>query len=142
MKSLDLLRHTFYNSGVLLFRRGADTDRLFEFWSEEWDRFRDADQLALVRAIARCSIRVHTLSPRWNARCKGSITIEEAQIKGIRILHLRPGSEMPLPPMEADSSRGTLLQHFFQRVHFWLARLKFIVRSNTVWFNANRKSSN
>jgi len=95
MKGLGLMQSPFHNSGVLLFRRSAATDKLFELWSEEWERFRDADQLALVRALARANLRVHTLSPVWNARLSQYGTLENALLSGVHILHLRPGNDIP-----------------------------------------------
>src|SRR5208282_3479873 len=92
MSDLGLMRHAFYSSGVMLFRRSAATDQFFTIWHEEWNRFRHEDQLALVRAIARTGLRVHTLAPRWNARLKRSASIEDAQLRGVRIVHLRPGN--------------------------------------------------
>ena len=90
MRKLRLMLHPFYNSGVMLFRRNAATDRLFEAWHEEWNRFRDEDQLALVRAIDKTRFRVHMLDPSWNARLIDFGTIEKAQSSGVHILHLRP----------------------------------------------------
>jgi hypothetical protein len=89
MAGLGLMQHTFYSSGVMLYRRNAATDRLFEVWHEEWCRFRHEDQLALVRAIDQSGCSVRTLSPRWNARIRGSATVESAQWRRARILHLR-----------------------------------------------------
>jgi hypothetical protein len=96
MNELGLMEHPFYSSGVMLFRRNAATDELFELWHEEWNRFQDEDQLALVRALARTNCRVHTLAPRWNARLSRFGSVEDAQLSGVRILHLRPASE-PVP---------------------------------------------
>jgi hypothetical protein len=91
MSDLGLMDHTFYSSGVILFRRSAATDHFFAVWHEEWSHFRDEDQLALVRAIARTGLRVHTLSSRWNARMKGYGTIAKARVRGVHIVHFRRG---------------------------------------------------
>jgi hypothetical protein len=90
MSDLRLMLHPYYNAGVMLFRRSAATHRLFEVWHEEWGRFRNDDQLALVRAIDKTGFRVHTLDPGWNARLTDFETIENAQRNGVHILHLRP----------------------------------------------------
>jgi hypothetical protein len=91
MTSLGLIQRPFYNSDVMLFRRSAATDRLFEAWHEEWNRFRRRDQLALVRAIDRTKSNVHILAPRWNDRVRSLASINRALNSGVRILHLRPG---------------------------------------------------
>jgi len=111
MSDLGLLDHAFYNSGVMLFRRSAVTDRFFTTWHEEWNRFRHEDQLAMVRAIARTGLKVRTLAPRWNARLKRSATIEGAQLRGVRIVHLRPGR-----PENARLVRALLAQPAFAEV--------------------------
>lgn len=95
MRALGLTEHPFFNSGVMLFRRCTATDRLFTAWHEEWKRFRDADQLPLVRAIAMTGCKVHTLAPSWNARLKYFGTIDNARARGVRILHLRPRASAP-----------------------------------------------
>ena len=90
MAELRLMLVPYFNAGVMLFRRNAATARLFEVWHEEWSRFRNEDQLALVRAIDKTGIRVHTLDSSWNGRLMDHGTIEKAQADGARILHLRP----------------------------------------------------
>jgi hypothetical protein len=94
---LGLLDHTFFSSGVMLFRRTPVIEQLFSLWHEEWNRFRHEDQLALVRALARSACRVHTLAPRWNARLSWFRNLEDARVGGVRILHLRPFREA-VPP--------------------------------------------
>jgi len=87
MGDLGLMQHRLYSSGVMLFRRSLATDRLFEAWHEEWNRFRHEDQLALVRAIARTKPPVHDLTRRWNGWQTWFESISQAQNSGVRILH-------------------------------------------------------
>jgi hypothetical protein len=129
MSDLGLMHHPFYSSGVMLFRRSAATDQLFTIWHEEWNRFRHEDQLALVRAIARTGVKVRTLAPRWNARLKGFRTIENAQLRGVRILHFRPGNArlvralLQQPALVDAGPKRTLRQ----RLWFWIRRLKMVI---------------
>jgi hypothetical protein len=114
MKELGLLNHDFYSSGVMLFRRGPATDRLFAAWHEEWSRFGHEDQLAMARAIARTGFPVHTLAPKWNGRIRVSETVEDAQARGARIVHLRSGNAQltnallnRLPPSPGDAGTAS-----------------------------------
>jgi hypothetical protein len=88
-----LAGHRFYNSGLILFRQSAVTDRLFDTWHEEWKRFGGQDQCALVRALARTGIKPHVLPARWNCPPTLFRSIEEAQSLGIRILHFFSGTQ-------------------------------------------------
>ena len=77
----------YYNSGVILWRQCPAVDRLFRVWHREWKRFRNLDQLALVRAIAETGTSVHTLSPVWNCPGGRFPSIAASQRAGVRILH-------------------------------------------------------
>jgi glycosyltransferase involved in cell wall biosynthesis len=55
-----------YNGGVFLWRRGADTERLFRAWQQEWCRFKQHDQLALVRAIHQTEFTIVELPKSYN----------------------------------------------------------------------------
>jgi hypothetical protein len=87
MGDMGLMQHRLYSSGVMLFRRSIAIDKLFEAWHEEWNRFRQEDQLALVRAIARTKPPVHHLTRRWNGWQTWFESISQAQNSGVRILH-------------------------------------------------------
>lgn len=87
MNTLSLRDFPYFNSGVILWRRCSAVNRLFERWHEEWMRFRNLDQMALVRAFALTGTRVHTLSPVWNCPAGRFPSIESAQRAGTRILH-------------------------------------------------------
>ncbi len=102
MQKLGLIEHPFHSSGVMLFRRTAVIDQLFRTWLEEWEIFQGEDQLALVRAISRTGVHVHTLASRWNERLRKFGSVERAQRSGVRILHLRPGNEPLLSAIFAE----------------------------------------
>ncbi len=60
-----------YNSGVLAFRLpGAKP--LFDAWKAEWERFRDRDQGAFMRAVAAVNPRIFALGRQWNGPRDGS----------------------------------------------------------------------
>lgn len=87
MDGLPLRSRHYYNSGVMLWRQCPSVDRLFRVWHREWKRFRNLDQLALVRAIAQTGTMVHTLSPVWNCPGGKFPSIVASQRAGVRILH-------------------------------------------------------
>ena len=52
-------------AGVIFFHRQRCV-RLFEAWRQEWKRWGDQDQAALLRALVRCPMRVWLLGQDWN----------------------------------------------------------------------------
>lgn len=52
-------------AGVFFFNKKR-TARLFELWREEWSIWKDQDQGALLRALARCPLRLCLLGRDWN----------------------------------------------------------------------------
>lgn len=62
----------YYNSGVIFFRRNERTQRMFQAWSREWERWGKHDQLALVRAIHRHPVRIAPMRPPFNTHHKGT----------------------------------------------------------------------
>jgi hypothetical protein len=52
-------------AGVMFFDR-LRCAKLFECWREEWLRWKDQDQAALLRAMAKCPARVWLLGRAWN----------------------------------------------------------------------------
>jgi len=52
--------------GMFFFRKCDAIRRLFEAWQDEWLRFRDQDQGALLRALAKTPVRVWILGRPWN----------------------------------------------------------------------------
>jgi len=53
-------------AGVLFFNRRR-CRRLFELWREEWQRYRDQDQAAFLRALYRSPVRIWILGYGWNS---------------------------------------------------------------------------
>jgi len=58
--------------GVFWFRKSIETAALFAAWREEWQRWRDQDQAALLRALHRQLVRLWLLGNDWN----GGVLIE------------------------------------------------------------------
>lgn len=58
----------YWNSGVIFWRQGKASARVFDAWAEEWPRFAQWDeQLALMRAAYANPCRVLVLPVGWNA---------------------------------------------------------------------------
>jgi len=60
------MRPLALQAGVMFVRRCEATDALFEAWREEWQVYRDQDQGALLRALARVPVRMWLLGREWN----------------------------------------------------------------------------
>ena len=56
-----------YNGGVFGFRRCANTQRFFELWNAEWQKYGARDQGALLRALYQNPLRLFLLGNQWNA---------------------------------------------------------------------------
>lgn len=54
------------NTGVIWFRRTPRTARLWQMWREEWLRFQEHDQGALMRAMERCPVKLWLLGRAFN----------------------------------------------------------------------------
>jgi len=87
MKHLGLATEPHLNSGVLLFRKSPAVAQLFARWHLEWSRFRNCDQLALVRAIAAARSHIGLLPREWNCPPAGFSTASEARMSGVKVLH-------------------------------------------------------
>ena len=62
-----LAEERFINSGVLFFRKGEATKKLFKEWNKQWLRFQQWDeQLALMRALSKVTVKKMYLTPAWN----------------------------------------------------------------------------
>lgn len=60
----------YYNSGVILFGRNERNRRMFQQWHTEWCRWRKQDQLAMIRAIHKCPVRIAPMREPWNTHRK------------------------------------------------------------------------
>jgi hypothetical protein len=87
MIRLGLTSHTYFNSGVILFRRSAATEALFSAWHHEWQRFHGRDQMALVRAMAFTPARVRALATSWNCPARIYPSIRDAQQANVKVIH-------------------------------------------------------
>ena len=56
----------YFNTGVLLWKASDEADRFFACWQEEWEQFRQRDQFAFARAVARTNTRVTILPRKFN----------------------------------------------------------------------------
>jgi hypothetical protein len=134
MSEANLMGHPFFSSGVILFRRSTSTDQLFAIWHEEWSRFQHEDQLALVRAIARTGVMIKTLAPCWNARLKAGATIESAQSRGTRIVHLRSGNARLVRELLRDSvPLEKTTEQFWFPAKIAIRRVKLTIASILAW---------
>jgi Glycosyl transferase family 8 len=55
-----------FNSGVMLWRKNAVTQTVFQQWHQEWLRFQKQDQLALMRAIDLTQLPIVPLPATYN----------------------------------------------------------------------------
>ena len=53
-------------AGVMFIGKSQETARLFSAWRDEWLRWHDQDQAALLRALAHTPTRVWMLGSSWN----------------------------------------------------------------------------
>lgn len=59
----------YHNSGMIFWRRNESTLRLFELWSEEWQKYRGWDeQVALLRALLLSDVLFLNVPFTWNCR--------------------------------------------------------------------------
>lgn len=62
------LQVPYWNSGVIFWRQGEASARVFDAWAAEWPRFAQWDeQLALMRAAYANPCRMRVLPVGWNA---------------------------------------------------------------------------
>lgn len=52
--------------GAIWFRKTPAIKAFFQTWRTEWERWRNQDQAALVRALRRCPVKLWLLSNDWN----------------------------------------------------------------------------
>lgn len=52
--------------GAIWFRKTEAVHRFFEAWREEWKRWRNQDQAALMRALRRSPVKLWLLDRAWN----------------------------------------------------------------------------
>lgn len=75
---LGTLKTFQFNGGVWSFARSERMASFFRLWLEEWDRFAQRDQGALIRALWANPLRVFVLGNEWNTFEKYSRGTETA----------------------------------------------------------------
>jgi hypothetical protein len=59
----------YHNSGMMFWKTNEATKRLFELWSEEWQKYKGWDeQIALLRALLRSEVLFLNVPYTWNCR--------------------------------------------------------------------------
>ncbi|MDD5517846.1 MAG: hypothetical protein PHV98_00660 [Candidatus Omnitrophica bacterium] len=53
-------------AGVMFVKKCETTRKLFEFWREEWLKYKDQDQAALLRALKRAPVKLWILGKDYN----------------------------------------------------------------------------
>ncbi|MBD3387424.1 MAG: hypothetical protein GF414_00585 [Candidatus Altiarchaeales archaeon] len=59
--------HVMLNTGVMFFRKTPNVEVLFKEWTQEWFRFKDRDQGALLRALHSRPVISRLLGPAFNS---------------------------------------------------------------------------
>jgi hypothetical protein len=77
---------TQYNGGVILWRNTAKVRVLFSVWKQEWLKFQQQDQLALIRALAALSFPVIQLPKNFNFP-RTQFSLEKPQFDSVHLLH-------------------------------------------------------
>lgn len=104
-----------WNSGVVLFRRGADAQEFFATWQAEFRRLGvPFDQAALAATMLRSSARVLTFDARWNSPTTTLTKYDWSHLGGVRIHHYMHG--MPLETLEECLRYASLIQQSLQKV--------------------------
>lgn len=66
LEALGTLHLLMLNGGVWSFGRGEQTEKFFQRWQLEWQRFGMRDQGALLRALYVDPLKVYVLGNEWN----------------------------------------------------------------------------
>lgn len=69
-------------AGVFFVVRNERTRALWQAWAEEWARFGDEDQGALLRALNRCPVRVWLLGHPWNSNGGQLVNHQHGRVRG------------------------------------------------------------
>lgn len=75
-----------FNSGVMLWQNNDEMQQLFTQWQHQWKIFQQQDQLALVRAIHHCQVKVAEIPQTYNVSPIDSVQLIEQGHK-IQLLH-------------------------------------------------------
>lgn len=77
-KAVRTLHTLQYNGGVWAFSRGPRVAAFFKRWQEEWEKYAQRDQGALIRAMYADPLRVLVLGNEWNTFPKYTRGIQTA----------------------------------------------------------------
>ncbi len=69
------LNNNYYNSGVIFFPRNDIVANFFKVWHEEWQKFKNVDQLALARTIQKTQTFPTILNKCFNQKRKIDETV-------------------------------------------------------------------
>lgn len=58
--------HMYFNDGVVFFNKHPRVEALMMRWIVEWQRWGKQDQMALIRAIGQCPVRIAAMRAPWN----------------------------------------------------------------------------
>jgi hypothetical protein len=64
-------------AGVFFVARNARVQYFFDVWYNEWQRFRDQDQAAIIRALQAAPLKIWLLGRRWNDHRRGKGAVIE-----------------------------------------------------------------
>lgn len=81
-----------FDGGVMLWRCCPETRTFFEHWNREWQRFKDIDQLALLRALHSSKTVAQTLPRIYN--CAAYSSVLSATNEGVVFLHALGGRDV------------------------------------------------
>lgn len=70
-------------AGVMFFRQSAEVGEFFEVWREEWRRFENQDQGAMLRAMWQSPIRVWVMGRPWNGGALIAHRFGAAKVRGV-----------------------------------------------------------
>lgn len=74
-KILGTRQHMYFNSGVIFFKRNERVAAVMTAWHEEWTRFQMHDQMALLRAIHCCPVRIAPMRAPWNTHLRSQAAL-------------------------------------------------------------------
>lgn len=63
-------QYMYFNSGVIFFKRNERVEAMMDAWHEEWKRFGEHDQMALLRAIHLNPVRIAPMRAPWNTHIR------------------------------------------------------------------------
>lgn len=66
IREIGSAHHMYFNSGVICFRRNDRVAAMMAAWHAEWQRWGAHDQMALLRAIHRCPVKIAPIRDVWN----------------------------------------------------------------------------